>query len=243
MITEFLSTNPQLMKMKIIISLLVFFTVCLFTNAQVKIPEELQTELQNKLKFDDIIKTITSHYKSKDFSSDKKLTSEYKKWSRWGWYMGSHQDVNGNMVNVSEHTWEASRQAIAARNGDPNVTPLFGANSGNWIPIGPYSIPGGVGRTDRLAFHPTNANIIYAGTPASGMWRSMDAGANWSPLSGFLPNIGVSGIVIDKDDPNTIFVLTGDGDSNLPTGLLKSFDYIRPSIGLLKICRWWSYLE
>jgi hypothetical protein len=47
--------------------------------------------------------------------------------------------------------------------------------------------------------------------------------------------LGISGLVISWSDPDVIYVLTGDGDSNLgENGFVQGFDYIRPSIGVLK---------
>ncbi len=216
-----------------------FLLTCLlivlaYSQAQLTVSPELKAALGNKTRFTDIMQTVNDYYSQKGYTSNPKLYSEFKKWNRWGWYMGSHLDTNGVPVNISEKTWAASQQNLAQRSFDANSPNSPLSNTGVWAPIGPYSITQGVGRTDRLAFHPTNSNIIYAGTPAAGLWRTLDGGANWHPLNGFLPNIGVSGIVIDRDDPNTIYVLTGDGDSNLPNGFVFGFGYIRPSIGILK---------
>ena len=169
---------------------------------------------------------------NKNYTSNRKLLSEYKKWSRWGWYMGSHLDENGQFVNISERTWKVVQEDASRiiKSDNPNAR----SNSGVWAPLGPYSIASGVGRADRLAFHPTNANIIYAGTPAGGLWRTTNGGSSWHALNGYLPNIGVSGIVVDRDNANILYVLTGDGDSNIPNGFVAGFGYIRPSIGILK---------
>lgn len=222
------------MKKKIILSIL-FSAAFIYCKAQLSVSPELNTALQNKTGFKEVMQTVTDYYIQKDYVNNPKLFSQFKKWSRWGWYMGSHLDNNGNLVNISERTWSASQQNLAGRNiNNSGFTNFTSSNTGAWAPIGPYSITSGVGRTDRLAFHPTNANIMYAGTPAGGLWRTLDGGANWHALNGYLPNIGVSGIVIDRDNANTLYVLTGDGDSNIANGFVNLFGYIRPSIGILR---------
>jgi photosystem II stability/assembly factor-like uncharacterized protein len=221
------------MKKKIIISIL-FSVALMYSNGQLPLSPELKTALQNKNGFSEVMQTVTDYYSQKGYTKDSKLFSEFKKWNRWGWYMGSHLNTNGQFVNISERNWAASQQTLAQRNLNPNTQNRPLSNSGVWASIGPYTITQGAGRADRLAFHPTNANIIYAGTPAAGLWRTLDGGANWHALNGFMPNIGVSGIVIDRDNPNTIYILTGDGDSNIPGGFVLGFGYIRPSIGILK---------
>jgi hypothetical protein len=230
---SFIIKNSNLMKRKIIFSLL--FSVTLIPSyAQLTISPELKTSLQGKSGFNEIMQTVSDNYIQRDYTHNAKLFSEFKKWNRWGWYMGSHLGSDGMPVNISEKTWEASQQNLAQRNLNSKAPGNTFSNTGVWASIGPYAITEGVGRADRLAFHPTNANIIYAGTPAGGLWRTLDGGSNWHALHGYLPNIGVSGIVIDRDNPNTIYVLTGDGDSNIPSGFVFAFDYIRPSIGILK---------
>jgi hypothetical protein len=221
------------MKKKIITSIL-FSIVFIYTNAQLTISPELKIALLNKTDFKVIMQTVTDYYVQKDYSKNTQLFSEFKKWNRWAWYMGNHLDERGIPVNITEKTWTATQQNLPQRNLNGNVPNSPSSNTGVWAPIGPYSITQGIGRADRLAFHPSNANIIYAGTPAGGLWRTLDGGANWHALNGYLPNIGVSGIVIDRDNANTIYVLTGDGDSNIPNGLVFGFGYIRPSIGILK---------
>lgn len=214
---------------------LLFIIVISCAQAQLTISPELKTALQDKKGFTEIMQTVDDYYIRKGYTNDPKLYSQYKKWCRWGWYMGSHLDSTGRVANVSDKTWVASRESGVERfpsNDGPGNSP--NSNTGFWGPIGPYTIANGVGRVDRLAFHPSNGNILYAGTPAGGLWRTLDGGANWHALNGYLPNIGVSGIVIDRDNANILYILTGDGDSNISGGFVLGFDYIRPSIGILK---------
>ena len=51
--------------------------------------------------------------------------------------------------------------------------------SGNWTEMGPVLMPtnntgqpNGLGRINAIAFHPTNAAIIYIGAPAGGFWKN-----------------------------------------------------------------------
>lgn len=222
------------MKKEIILSIF-FSAVFTFCQAQLPLSPQLKIALQNKSGYKEIMKTVDEFYSKADYVHNRKLFSEYKKWNRWGWYMGSHLNADGSFADVSKKTWEVADTHTELKNRLINNTSnIIASNSGVWAPIGPYSISSGVGRADRLAFHPTNANIIYAGTPAGGLWKTTNGGTNWFALNGFLPNIGVSGIVIDRDDANTIYVLTGDGDSNISGGFVAGFGYIRPSIGILK---------
>ncbi len=105
-------------------------------------------------------------------------------------------------------------------------------DNSNWLPVGPftYSETGswspGQGRVNTLAVDPNNPNTYYMGTPSGGAWKSTDAGANWTPLTDFLSQIGTSAIAIDPNNSNIIYLGTGDddaGDSD-SIGMLKSTD-------------------
>lgn len=108
------------------------------------------------------------------------------------------------------------------------------ANSGvsNWMPTGPFSVLGtgswstGQGRVNAIAVDPNNSNIYYIGTPGGGVWKSIDAGINWTPLSDFLTEIGVSAIAIDPTNSDIIYIGTGDDDGGDTAGfgMLKSLD-------------------
>lgn len=98
--------------------------------------------------------------------------------------------------------------------------------NGNWTLVGPsqYPVnatdqPTGVGRINAIAFHPTDPNTIYIGSPSGGFWKTTDAGNSWINLSSNMPTLGVSSILIDPTDPNTIYLGSGDRDGSDAPGL------------------------
>ena len=197
---------------------------------------ELATQLEGKRKFSEIMNTIDAYYVSRDYHNNPTLFSQYKKWNRWAWYAVRHLDDQGEIDYKSGEYFEEAQKMEPYRNAEGSRT-----NSGGWQFTGPYNVnwannvgSKGIGRVDRLAFHPTNSNIIFAATPAGGLWRTNDAGLNWFSVSSNIPNCGISGIVISADDPsgNKIYILTGDGDSG-PNSFVASYGYLRRSIGVL----------
>lgn len=103
------------------------------------------------------------------------------------------------------------------------------SSQGNWSLLGPIGEPAagdGIGRVTCIAFHPTNPQIIYVGTPAGGLWKSENAGISYTPLTDQLPVLGVSEIVIHPQNPNIIYIATGDRSANdtYTIGVLKSTD-------------------
>ncbi len=93
-------------------------------------------------------------------------------------------------------------------------------NTDTWTPIGPSPIPSGQtfggrsdpvsGRTIAIAVHPTNPNIVYAGTAAGGVFRSLDGGANWTPIFDSAQSLGVDAIAIAPSQPSTVYIGTGE---------------------------------
>lgn len=104
----------------------------------------------------------------------------------------------------------------------------------NWTEMGPWDIDHvtshwcpGIGRIDVIQEDPNNSNILYAGAPTGGLWKSLDAGNSWTPLTDDLPVVGIAGIAIDPNDSNTIYIATGDKDTYwyvYSIGVLKSTD-------------------
>ena len=95
--------------------------------------------------------------------------------------------------------------------------------------MGPSSTAGGyagTGRINSLAFHPTNTNIIYAGTAGGGLWQSNDGGSTWFTNTDQLATLGVSSIIVHPTSPERIYIATGDGDGsdNYSIGVLVSVD-------------------
>jgi len=105
------------------------------------------------------------------------------------------------------------------------------SSSGNWTNLGISSSDGGyygIGRVSSVAFHPTDANTIWAATPAGGLWVTKVGGNDWLPLTDNNDVLGVSAIIIpsDYETSSTIYIGTGDRDAqdNYSVGVLKSTD-------------------
>lgn len=98
-----------------------------------------------------------------------------------------------------------------------------------WISLGPNSNTSGyagTGRVMSIAWHPTNSDIIYVGSAGGGLWKTTNGGGSWSPKTDEIDAMGISAILLDPDNPNTIYIGTGDcdGADNYSIGVLKSTD-------------------
>ena len=88
----------------------------------------------------------------------------------------------------------------------------------DWRLLGPVIRPDnvahksdyGLGRINVIRFHPSDNNILYAGTASGGVWKTIDGGKTWTnlPFTNFL-SIGVSDIAISPANPNIIYTEIG----------------------------------
>ena len=158
----------------------------------------------------------------------------WKQFKRWEWYWEPRVDENGlfpnSDINFTEWQNYSDTHPEALNNSSSST-------SSNWTYSGSSSSTGGyagVGRLNCIAFHPTNTNTFWVGSPAGGLWKTTDAGQNWTSTTDNLPVLGVSDIAIDNTNPNTMYIATGDGDrayslsngagDTKSMGVLKSID-------------------
>lgn len=97
---------------------------------------------------------------------------------------------------------------------------------GMWQALGPDNQGG---RTRQVLIHPTNPSVMYAASVGGGVWKSTNAGADWSQLTDLvLPNIAVASLAMDPKNPQVLYAGTGEGffngDAIRGTGIFKTTD-------------------
>ncbi|WP_415328967.1 T9SS type A sorting domain-containing protein [Chryseobacterium sp. MMS23-Vi53] len=97
-----------------------------------------------------------------------------------------------------------------------------------WIERGPYSVGG---RTRAIMYDPNDATgkRVFAGGVSGGLWVNQDpsvASNEWQPLSTFWANTSVSCITYDPNNPQVIYVGTGEASTAdaIGSGIWKSAD-------------------
>lgn len=164
----------------------------------------------------------------KAYWKDREITkgAGWKPFKRWENYMSTRVLANGDRIPEG--------QIVKAYRTFQQKYPATRSFAGNWINLGPIEQPGnagtgqpnGLGRINAIAFHPTDVNTLLIGAPAGGLWKSTDQGQSWTSNTDNLPTLGVSSIVYDFDQPETIYMGTGDRDAGDAPGLgvMKSTD-------------------
>lgn len=133
--------------------------------------------------------------------------------------------------------WEPAVQPtklVRAQAFAPVLSPSLSSSS--WTSLGPAPIVNGQrpgngpvsGRLTGIAAHPTDANTIYVTAAGGGVWKTIDGGTTWSPLTDAQSTVSMGAIAISPSNPNVIYAGTGEAnnslDSNFGRGVLVSTD-------------------
>ena len=116
-------------------------------------------------------------------------------------------------------------------------------NASTWTAIGPAPILPFVeplsGRISGIVTDPSNPNIYYVSAPGGGVWKTIDGGADWTPLTDNIAGLAatqrslmIGTLATGPKDPITGInaLYAGEGDPNNATdsyyghGVLKSTD-------------------
>ncbi|MFZ4399624.1 MAG: VPS10 domain-containing protein [Bacteroidales bacterium] len=203
--------------MRIITRKLLFILALLSFNYQSNAQDWVEKMQDPKVNFYDVQKAFNTYWKDKEVGRSK----GWKQYKRWEYFMQPRVFPTGNRIEM-ETAWKSFKEYKKKH-------ALKSNSSSNWQALGPFAPPangGDAGRLNCIAFHPTNMNIFYVGSPSGGLWKTTNGGNTWVSLTDNLSVIGVSSIVIDYTNPNIIYIATGDGDGTdtYSIGILKSTD-------------------
>jgi PKD repeat protein/photosystem II stability/assembly factor-like uncharacterized protein len=219
--------------------LLSFFYVCCSntTTAQTKTRTTLDTAhvpYYAEMMQDRSINFYSTQSAFNTYWENREVTkgSGWKPFKRWEWLAQQVIDDKGNFPQ--EDNIRAKVYELAGQNGlDIWNSNVSCKTQGDWKELGPVFIPhnntgqiNGMGRLNAIALHPTDTNTFYAGACAGGFWTSKDGGITWSNYKDSLPSLGVSSIVINPNNPDTMYFGSGDRDAGDAPGfgVFKSVD-------------------
>ncbi len=140
----------------------------------------------------------------------------YKQFQRWLYERKFHTDENGYFISPQTE-WKNYQQSLGL------LSPI-GTEAANWTELGPTtwnrtsSWNPGTGRLTAIAIHPSNESVIYVGSPGGGLWKTINAGANWQPLTDNNSTwMSIFALTIDPVNQNIVYAGTSGS-----AGLLKS---------------------
>lgn len=147
--------------------------------------------------------------------------NEWIHWKRWQWYWQHRLMPDGSFPNP-EYVREQQQLGRTLKGAHKK-------RGGNWVNINQRvseSGYNGMGRLEAVAFHPTDSNQFYVGTQAGGIWKTTNNGQSWMALGELLPFCSAGNIVVDHQNPSTLYITIGRNDywSDYGLGVYKSTD-------------------
>ncbi len=196
--------------MKQLITTLLLF-VCLYSGIRAQtINDVLENPDRNFFEVRDSLNNyFKTHFKGKG--------SGYKQFKRWESDMKFYVDEQGNRINPFHYAEEVKKFNAAYPQNKTNAI-----QAANWTDLGPWSWTNtsswapGLGRIDAVAIHPMDNNIIYAGSPNGGCWKTTNGGSTWVSLTDGQVYMKIGDVEVDPDNTNIVYIGT------MGSGLLKS---------------------
>ena len=91
--------------------------------------------------------------------------------------------------------------------------------------IGPANM---MGRATDVEGVPGDANIVYVGTAAGGVWKTINGGTTWTPIFDKQPTLSIGDLALEPGNPDVIYVGTGEANTrnsvSFGRGMYKSTD-------------------
>jgi hypothetical protein len=117
-------------------------------------------------------------------------------------------------------------------------TRVFGSTtaSTNWTTVNPsgmvYQVTGGAnfisGRTNSIAFHPTDPLTFYIASAGGGVWKTTNGGTSFQALTDNLTSLACGAVAVDPVNPSVVYLGTGELNYSLDSyygdGVFKSTD-------------------
>lgn len=133
-------------------------------------------------------------------------------WLSWRW---SFPEAQWDPAEADD----AFRQAVLADGGNERTI------EGAWTQQGPLNLGGRINVMQQDTAAPER---IYVGAAAGGAWRSLDSGANWTPITEDFGHMAIGSLAIHPDSNEVLYLGTGDpqisGHPRIGNGVYKSQD-------------------
>jgi hypothetical protein len=175
--------KPAMLLTAATIILTSFFVIQQSRPASQKGKDELREETKEK-----------EEEEKEEYGADKELTS---------WFAAKGFPNPTNLNGKYQAAWQ-QYQEIKKRTGQDQAR----ISAANWTSLGDVSTIGG--RILCVTVDPNNSNNLWAGSASGGIWKSTNAGANWTSVTTNLQVLGVTSILVDPSNSNVIYAGTGE---------------------------------
>lgn len=114
-----------------------------------------------------------------------------------------------HMKGMDVYSTRLDRRFPASRKGD-FLNSREGV-LGRWTAVGPGNVGG---RIRSLVIDPGAPATMYAGGVAGGVWKTVNSGTTWTPLTDLLPNLAVCSLAMAPGNSSVLYAGTGEGFGN-----------------------------
>lgn len=132
-------------------------------------------------------------------------------------WMEEKRSADGSWPSFMRSAWAKADRGMTVRNRAGFFDTI--------LELGPRDIGG---RTRSMWVDPSNPNVFLAAAISGGIWRSEDAGSNWSPINDHEVNLMASCITHNPKNPKLVYYGTGESRANSADvdgdGVFKSTD-------------------
>jgi Secretion system C-terminal sorting domain len=225
-----------------LIAILICMIAANHTNAQTNVPTlDYKTQARKtNANYYNIVNTVREQLNAKRQQlvadgktpdKDQPFREANAQFERWAYFWQDRVNADGSFPS-STTGWNNGLQKnpnLLNPIGDAQRT---GAANPTWTNIGPndssilngWSFGAGIGRVNVVKRSPLSKGYMLAGTAAGGVFKTLDLGSNWSPLTDQFAGLGVSDIVFHPTNDQIIIVATGDYDGSHMNsiGIMKS---------------------
>ena len=156
---------------------------------------------------------------------DQKESSEPKPVLRLKWFLGQRGVLTPNIDGSQQDYYRLIREEMAKEGYSMGLDSDYEINTTpgtlNWSSIGPVGLDAQTGmagsqwgttsgRIRAMAIHPSDANTVYVGAAAGGIWKTTNGGASWSDIASSLASLTYGAIAIDPNNTNTVYAGGGE---------------------------------
>lgn len=182
--------------------------------------------LMENMNYDTLVHKLDSLWQplleSPDFNEEE-YEDNYMEYSRWKHFWENR--IGGlNTQNSGFYNTLYSRFINTGNHRTSNCN--SGQLNSNWKSLGPGEYPEQkLGFVQSIAMHPTNSQILYAGSENGGLFKSVNGGQTWENKTNGLevPGLGIMDIQIDPNNSNNMVASTG-GKHAYSVGIIHSTD-------------------
>ncbi len=185
--------------------------------------------------FKSIYERATEAYNEDEFKTSENHFKHYVRWQNF-WTNRLHSSPNdienekfGMFYHMASANASSFNQNICTTNNPYADWEDWSFNTQPLLNGSPH-ILGGMGVMSCVKIDTSDANlqIMYAGSPIGGLWKTTDRGDNWFNVTDVTnsPGMGIADIDIDPFDNQHLLVATGTSWSMSPPGIgvIESFD-------------------